>query len=138
MLFKSSEATWRRCWPWWTRSSPSPPSRTLDYPKRYWPHADLPYRESEYEEEFRGILRAAARRGLILEVNTTRGAEHHRGLCPGPVALRWWREEGGGAVAFGSDAHDPGRIAGGFREAAAVVEAAGFRPNPDPTGNWLR
>ena len=110
----------------------------LDYPKRYWPHAEMPYRESEFEEEFRGILKAAARRGLILEVNTTRGAEHHRGLCPGPVVLRWWREEGGDAVAFGSDAHDPGRIAGGFREAAAVVEAAGFRPNSDPTGSWLR
>lgn len=110
----------------------------LDYPKRYWPRPQLPYRESDHEERFRAILRAAARRGSILEVNTTRGAPHERGLCPGPVVIGWWREEGGQAVCFGSDAHDPARLAGGFREAAAVVEGTGFRPNPDPAGNWLR
>src|SRR5436189_1531570 len=29
----------------------------LDYPKRYWPHADLPYRERDHEEEVRAVLR---------------------------------------------------------------------------------
>jgi len=110
----------------------------LDYPKRYWPHADLPYCEADHEEELRAILRAAAARGSVLEVNTTRGAEPHRGLCPGPTVLRWWVEAGGRAVSLGSDAHDPGRIALGFPLAAQLVESAGFRPNDDPTGFWLR
>jgi histidinol-phosphatase (PHP family) len=110
----------------------------LDYPKRYWPHAELTYREDDHEEEIRAVLRAAAARGSVLEVNTTRGAEPHRGLCPGPSVLRWWVEAGGRAVSLGSDAHDPARLAGGFELASGMIEAAGFRPNDDPTGFWLR
>jgi histidinol-phosphatase (PHP family) len=110
----------------------------LDYPKRYWPHADLPYCEEDYEEEIRAVLQAAAARGSVLEVNTTRGAEPQRGLCPGPTALGWWVEVGGRAVSLGSDAHDPDRIALGFELACDLIEAAGFRPNDDPVGYWLR
>jgi histidinol-phosphatase (PHP family) len=110
----------------------------LDYPKRYWPHGELTYSEEDYAEEFRAILRAAAARGCALEVNTTRGADPSRGLCPGETVLRWWAELGGPAVSFGSDAHDPEKIALGFEKAAQLVEAAGFRPNPDPAGCWLR
>ncbi len=110
----------------------------LDYPKRYWPHADLPYREEDFEEEIRAVLGAAARRGSALELNTTRGAEPQRGLCPGPAVLGWWVEEGGRAVSLGSDAHSPDRIALGFELASQLAEAAGFRPNDDPAGYWLR
>jgi histidinol-phosphatase (PHP family) len=110
----------------------------LDYPKRYWPHAEVAYCEEDYQDEFRVVLRAAAARGCALEVNTTRGAVPSRGLCPGETVLRWWAEVGGRAVAFGSDAHDPEKIALGFEWAAQMVEAAGFRPNPDPAGFWLR
>ena len=110
----------------------------LDYPKRYWPHAELPYREEDYEEEIRAVLRGAAARGSALELNTTRGAEPHRGLCPGPTVVRWWVEEGGRALTLGSDAHDPERIALGFERACGLAEAAGFRPNDDPAGHWLR
>ncbi len=110
----------------------------LDYPKRYWPHAEVPYREQDYEEEFRAVLRAAAVRDLALEINTTRGVEPGRGLCPGPVVLRWWVEEGGRALSFGSDAHDPERIALGFELAARLAEGLGFKPNHDPTGFWRR
>ena len=109
----------------------------LDYPKRYWPR-DLAYREEDFEEELRAVLRATAARGCALELNTTRGAEPERGLCPGPVPLRWWVEEGGRALSFGSDAHDPERIARGFELAAQLAEAAGFRPNDDPTAFWRR
>jgi histidinol-phosphatase (PHP family) len=108
----------------------------LDYFKRYWPHGERPFDEREFEAEYRDILRAAAKREAVLEINTTRGAEPHRGLCPGPVVLRWWREEGGRAVSFGSDAHEPARIAAGFAFAAGVAEAAGFRPADDPNGFW--
>ena len=110
----------------------------LDYPKRYWPHAELPYRDEDHEEEIRAVLRAAAARGSVLEVNTTRGADPRRGLCPGPAVLGWWVDAGGRAVSLGSDAHDPDRIAGGFAPAARMIEAAGFRPNDDPAGCWLR
>jgi histidinol-phosphatase (PHP family) len=110
----------------------------LDYPKRYWPHAELTYREEDFEEELRAVLRAAAARTAVLEVNTTRGREPSEGLCPGPVVLGWWAEADGRAVSFGSDAHDPARLARGFEFAVRCVEAAGFRPNPDPAGFWLR
>ena len=110
----------------------------LDYPKRYWPHGELPFFENDFEEEYRDVLHTAARRGCVLEVNTTRGIEPHRGLCPGLTVVRWWWEAGGKAVAFGSDTHEPARLAGGFELAAQVVEAAGFRPAPEPTAYWLR
>ncbi|MGH7910792.1 MAG: PHP domain-containing protein [Candidatus Dormibacteraceae bacterium] len=110
----------------------------LDYPKRYWPHQQLPFSEELFQEELRAVLRALARRGGVLELNTTRGAEPRRGLCPGPTTLRWWREEGGRAIAFGSDSHVPDLIAAGFREAGQVAEAIGFRPSDDPAGYWLR
>jgi histidinol-phosphatase (PHP family) len=110
----------------------------LDYPKRYWAHDQLEYRETEYEEELRAVLRSLARRGGVLEVNTTRGMEPARGLCPGAQVLGWWHELGGDAVSFGSDAHDPTTVAAGFGLAAQLVEAAGFRPAADPTGFWRR
>ncbi len=110
----------------------------LDYPRRYWPHGELTLDEADFEEEYRAILRESARRGTVLEVNTTRGAEARRGLCPGPRVIGWWREEGGERVCFGSDSHEPSKIAGGFAAAAAAVEAAGFRPAADPTAHWCR
>lgn len=110
----------------------------LDYPKRYWPHAEVPYREEHYEEEFRAVLRSAAARGTVLEVNTTRGMEPGKGLTPGLTVIRWWTEEGGRAISFGSDAHDPEKIARGFELAGELAEAAGFKPNDDPAGWWLR
>jgi histidinol-phosphatase (PHP family) len=110
----------------------------LDYPRRYWPHAEVPLDEAAFEEEYRAVLRASAGRGTVLEVNTTRGAEWPRGLCPGPRVIGWWREEGGERVSFGSDSHEPFRIAAGFAAAAAAVEAAGFRPAADPADFWRR
>jgi histidinol-phosphatase (PHP family) len=110
----------------------------LDYPKRYWPHGELTFRESDFEEEYRAVLKAAAGRDAVLEVNTTRGIEPGRGLCPGAEVLGWWREEGGRAVSFGSDAHQPATVAAGFAAAAKVVEAAGFKPAKEPTDFWRR
>ncbi len=102
----------------------------IDYPKRYLPV----YREEDFEEQLRAILAEAARRDIVLEVNTTRGNV----LCPSRTVLDWWREAGGRAVSFGSDAHEPSKIAAGFEAAAAMVEAAGFKPAADPTAIWRR
>jgi histidinol-phosphatase (PHP family) len=106
----------------------------LDYPKRYWLDGLAPYREEDYEAEIRAILQAAARTGRVLEVNTTRG----RTLCPDITVVRWWREVGGQAVQYGSDAHQPDKVAEGFKLATQMVEAAGFKPAPDPMALWRR
>jgi histidinol-phosphatase (PHP family) len=106
----------------------------LDYPKRYWLDGLAPYREEDYEDEIRAILVAAARTGRVLEVNTTRG----RTLCPDITVVRWWREVGGQAVQYGSDAHQPDKVAEGFMLATQMVEAAGFKPAADPMALWRR
>ena len=101
----------------------------LDYPRRHWPASAGPYAESDFEEEYRAVLRALASSGRVLEINTY-----------SPLAsvtlLRWWRDEGGTAVSFGSDAHVPSRVADRFREAAEVAAAAGFGRGGDPAGFW--
>jgi len=106
----------------------------LDYPKRYWTEGAPPYKESDFEDEIRAVLRAAAQTGRVLEVNTTRGDK----LCPDLTVVRWWRELGGQAVQYGSDAHSPDKIAAGFQVATQMVEAAGFKPSRDPVSLWRR
>jgi histidinol-phosphatase (PHP family) len=102
----------------------------LDYPKRYW----TAYREKDYEEEIRDVLKSAVRTGRVLEVNTTRGDR----LCPDLSVVRWWRELGGQAVQYGSDAHSPDKVAEGFNVARQMVESAGFKPARDPVSVWRR
>jgi len=79
----------------------------LDFPRRYWPKGPHLYREEPFEEEYRVALRALAASGRVLEINTKT-----------PLAsvdlVRWWREEGGTAVSFGSDAHLPNRVGDRF------------------------
>jgi histidinol-phosphatase (PHP family) len=106
----------------------------IDYPKRYWLQGTAPYREADYEAEIRAILAAAARTGRVLEVNTTRGQI----LCPDLTVVRWWRQAGGQAVSFGSDAHQPDKVAEGFKVATQMVESAGFKPARDPMALWRR
>jgi histidinol-phosphatase (PHP family) len=103
----------------------------LDYPRRYWPASAGPYAESDFEEEYRAVLRALASSGRVLEVNTY-------SPLVSVTLLRWWREEGGAAVSFGSDAHVPSRVADNFRAAVGIAEAAGFRRGGDLTGFWRR
>jgi histidinol-phosphatase (PHP family) len=110
----------------------------LDYPKRYWPCGLAPYREEDFEDEIRAILVAAKKRGVVVEANTTRGDGGEQRFCPGLKVLRWWHEVGGGAVSFGSDAHDPDKIAGGFELATKIVQSAGFKPAQDPMALWRR
>jgi histidinol-phosphatase (PHP family) len=106
----------------------------LDYPKRYWLEGAAPYREEDFEAEIRAVLSTAAKTGRVLEVNTTRG----RILCPDIKVVRWWRQAGGQAVSFGSDAHQPDKVAEGFKIATQMVQAAGFKPAKDPMALWRR
>jgi len=103
----------------------------FDYPRRYWPSASGPYEEGQLEGEHRAVFRALAGSGRVLEINT---ATPHLSA----TAMRWWYEEGGSAVSFGSDAHRPHRVGDRFDLAVDVVEAAGFRPGRDRFDFWRR
>jgi histidinol-phosphatase (PHP family) len=46
--------------------------------------------------------------------------------------LTWCHAEGGDAITFGGDAHLPDLVGHGFREAAQMAEAHGFRPGKNP------
>jgi histidinol-phosphatase (PHP family) len=103
-----------------------------DYPRRYWPAArEGEYREADYEEEYRTAFRALATSERVLELNTT-------SPLASTTLIRWWYEEGGGAVSFGSDAHVPLRVGRLFDVAVDIVEAAGFRPGRDEYDFWRR
>jgi histidinol-phosphatase (PHP family) len=102
----------------------------IDYPVRSWPAHLGPFDPQAFEDEFRHALRATARTGRALEISTVVPLQ--------ATVVKWWREEGGDAVSFGSDAHDPSRVAHGFAEAAAMAEASGFKPQTDPLALWRR
>ena len=102
----------------------------IDYPVRDWPAQAGPFDPNAFQNEFRYALRCLADSGRALEVNT-------RGQLR-PEIVRWWREEGGRTITFGSDAHDPAALAYGFTEAVAMVEAQGFRPGRHPCDFWTR
>jgi histidinol-phosphatase (PHP family) len=103
-----------------------------DYPRRYWPTARAGvYAEADFEEEYRAVFRALASSGRALEINTRSPLASANLMC-------WWRQEGGDAVSFGSDAHQPFRIGEHFDRAVDVVEAAGFRPGRDRFDFWRR
>lgn len=100
-----------------------------DFPRRYWPSGPHLYQEKPYEEEYRAVFRALASSGRILELNT-------KSPLSSVELIGWWRQEGGRAVSFGSDAHLPGRVGARFKLAVDIVEAAGFRPGRDQYDFW--
>lgn len=102
----------------------------IDYPVRSWPTQAGPFDPNAFQDEFRYALRVLAASGRALEVNTK--------VPLHPEVVRWWREEGGLAITFGSDAHEPAVLANGFTEAAAMVEAHGFRAGRHPHDFWTR
>jgi histidinol-phosphatase (PHP family) len=101
----------------------------IDYPRRYWPRGTGDYKEATYEEEYRAVMRALAGSGRVLEMNT-------KSPLASETLLRWWREEGGTAVSFGSDAHLPWLVGARFDLAVDIVEAAGFHAGRDPFDFW--
>jgi histidinol-phosphatase (PHP family) len=99
----------------------------IDYPARRW---EGPFDPTWLEAEFREVLTALAATERALEINTR--------VPLAPAILGWWRDVGGRAVSFGSDAHLPSAVAAGFDEAAAMADAHGFRPDRHPLGFWHR
>jgi histidinol-phosphatase (PHP family) len=103
-----------------------------DYPRRSWPTGRVgEYREADYEEEYRTVFRALATSGRALELNTS-------SPLASATLMRWWYEEGGDAVSFGSDAHVPLRVGALFDVAVDIVAAAGFRAGRDEYDFWRR
>jgi histidinol-phosphatase (PHP family) len=102
----------------------------IDYPVRRWPREAGPCDPHDFQDEYRHVLRTLADAGKALEVNT-RVPLH-------PQILAWWRDEGGQAITFASDAHEPAAIAAGFADAARMADAAGFAAGRDPCGFWHR
>ena len=89
----------------------------IDYRLRYWDPAEHgSYDVGRYEDDLRDALRALADSGRALEINTV--------LPLDASILRWWHDEGGEAVTFGSDAHEPDEVAAGFHDAAAMADEA--------------
>jgi histidinol-phosphatase (PHP family) len=104
----------------------------INYAARYWPGRQGPYRSADFESEYRAALRALADSGRALEINTS-------GWLPLDASLlSWWWAEGGQAISFGGDAHDPVSIGREFASAAAMAQAAGFGPDSDESALWLR
>jgi histidinol-phosphatase (PHP family) len=104
----------------------------INYAARYWPGRQGDYHSTDFESEYRAALRALAGTGRALEINTS-------GWLPLDAhLLTWWQAEGGQAVSFGSDAHDPLTIGREFANAAAMAHAAGFGPADDGSGLWMR
>lgn len=103
-----------------------------DYPRRYWPSRRVgEYDEGDFEEEYRAVFRVLASSGRALEINT-------RSPLASVELVRWWWQEGGDAVSFGSDAHEASRVGEKFDIAVDIVEAAGFRPGRDRLDFWRR
>lgn len=103
-----------------------------DYARRYWPRKRVgSFDDTAFEEEYRAVFRELASSGRALEINT-------RTPMASEAQVRWWWEEGGDAVSFGSDAHTPFRVGEHFDIAVAVAEAAGFRAGRDRFDFWRR
>ncbi len=103
----------------------------LDFPRRMWPRASRRYDERDFEPEIRAVLRALAASDRVLEVNT-------KSPLLSAELLGWWKDEGGGAVSFGSDAHQYWRVGDRFKVAVDMVESAGFRAGRDRFDFWRR
>lgn len=99
----------------------------IDYPVRGWAGD---FEVTDFEEEFREVLSELSSTERALEVNTR--------VPLAPTIVSWWRDVGGRAVSFGSDAHRPDGVAAGFAAAASMVESHGFRRDRHPHGFWHR
>lgn len=92
------------------------------YPLRYIQRDGISLTLAPFEERVRAIFTQVAATGHALEVNTCRG----RSLAEWLPLLKWFRQCGGEFVTLGSDAHRPQDLAKGIREAAQLLEQAGF------------
>jgi histidinol-phosphatase (PHP family) len=99
----------------------------MDIVKRYGHTHYGPYDPRPYEGRIRPILRACAKERIAVEVNSSTLRRPVGELCPDTLLLSWFRQEGGDLVTIGSDAHLPGDVGAGLKQAMAALRAAGFQ-----------
>ncbi len=98
----------------------------LDYIVRYGPGQNASYSYERFQDILDDILKQLIRRQVGLELNT---GGYHYGLGePNPCrqVIRRYRELGGEIVTIGADAHDPSKVAYGFKKAADLLADCGF------------
>lgn len=94
------------------------------YPLRYMKGSyDAPPSLARYREQIREIMGRAIQSGRGIEINTWKAQTLQEWV---PV-LKDYKELGGEILTVGSDAHAPGPLAKGVREAYAMLEDLGFR-----------
>ena len=93
------------------------------YPLRYMARDGQHPSLEPYYDQLRRILRTTVEHGRGIEVNTYRG----RTVADWKPVLELYRECGGEIITVGSDAHQPSDVAGGVREAYALLEQVGFQ-----------
>lgn len=95
------------------------------YASRYAPYADRRFYTSEFIEPIDRILSTIIEKNKIVEVNSSNknGVEP---FLPERKILERYYGLGGRKVSFGSDAHDPSRIAEHFTQAATMLKEIGF------------
>lgn len=95
------------------------------YPLRYMHRAgqDISLEEGDFPERIRGILKKVVDAGKALEINTWRG----RTVAEWEPLLRRFKALGGEYVTVGSDAHRPGDLGKGVREAYELLKTCGYR-----------
>jgi histidinol-phosphatase (PHP family) len=74
------------------------------------------------------IFEGMTLRRMALEVNASGLRQQPCSTYPGRKLLALYRELGGGMVTLGSDAHEPGLLASGIREAESLARSLGLEP----------
>ena len=100
----------------------------LDYMVRYAPGKEGAYDYREYAEIIDEILKTLIKKNKGLDVNTKALYSEPPFNNPNPCRgiLSRYRELGGEIITFGSDAHKPEHVAGGFEKAIDIVKECGF------------
>jgi histidinol-phosphatase (PHP family) len=98
----------------------------LDLVKRYGAAHYGAFDPTDFEQEIRTVLHAAARAGMALEINTSGLRQAPAETYPGLQVLCWFRQEGGRLATIGSDAHQAGDLAAGTGHALELARAAGL------------
>jgi histidinol-phosphatase (PHP family) len=117
----------------------------MDIVKRYGFDAYGPFDPGLVEAEIRAVLHELAVANRALEINTGTVRRPVGETSPTHTILRWFRDEGGRYVTFGSDAHHAPDLAAGWEQALMELRSAGFehyatyqkrqpklRPLPEP------
>jgi histidinol-phosphatase (PHP family) len=99
----------------------------LDLVKRYGIRQYGPLDPAAFEEEIREVLRAAAQRGMGLEINTSGLRQSPGETYPALAVLRWFRALGGEILTVGSDAHHIDDLGSGIAQAQEMAQEAGLR-----------